>query len=134
MFEQDYLMRMILQLVEGIRRSMELSRNKHDPESAAELLEATIGQATNLDGSVLLSLAPESIANILQVSGTDPAVVEFVGRSLLLESEYLQEAGNFETAQLRASQAQALAQAYGFPLGDRETPEVEMSAFLDSLQ
>lgn len=134
MFEQDYLMRMILQLVEGIRRSMELSRNKHDPESAAELLEATIGQATDLDGSVLLSLAPESIANILQVSGTDPAVVEFVGRSLLLESEYLQEAGNFEIAQLRASQAQALAQAYGFPLGDRETPEVEMSAFLDSLQ
>lgn len=134
MFEQDYLMRMILQLVEGIRRSMELSRNKHDPESAAELLEAAIGQATDLDGSVLLSLAPESIANILQVSGTDPAVVEFVGRSLLLESEYLQEAGNFEIAQLRASQAQALAQAYGFPLGDRETPEVEMSAFLDSLQ
>lgn len=134
MFEQDYLMRMILQLVEGIRRSMELSRNKRNPEGAAELLEATIGQATDIDGSVLLSLSPESIADILQVSDTDPAVVEFVGRSLLLESGYLQEAGNFEIAQLRASQARALAQAYGFSLGDQETPETEMSTFLDSLQ
>ena len=118
MFEQDYLMRMILQLVEAIRRAMELSKRKNDPHGAAEMLEAVIGQATELDGAVLLSLAPESMADVLQVSGTDPSVVEFVGRSLLLESEYLRQAGDVSTAQLREGQARALSQAYGFSLGD----------------
>lgn len=133
MFEQDYLMRMILQLVEAIRRAMELERRKHDPGNAAEMLEAVIGQATELDGTVLLSLAPESIADILQVSGTDPAVVEFVGRSLLLQSEYLREAGDASLAQLREGQARALAQAYGFSLGDGNAAESEMDDYLDSL-
>ncbi len=132
MFEQDYLMRMILQLVEGIRRSLELSKGGEDPSSAAEMLEATISQATEIDGSILLSLAPESIADILQVSGTDPAVVEFVGRSMLLESEYLQQAGDTSTAQLRKSQAEALALSYGFSLGDENSIESEIHGFIDS--
>ena len=133
MFEQDYLMRMILQLVEGIRRSMELSKQKNDPSAAAEMLEATISQATEIDGSVLLSLAPESIADILQVSGTDPGVVEFVSRSMLLESEYLAEAGDTGTAELRAAQARALADSYGFELGAPGEGEREMDGFIESL-
>ncbi len=133
MFEQDYLMRMILQLVEGIRRSMELSKQKNDPSAAAEMLEATISQATEIDGSVLLSLAPESIADILQVSGTDPGVVEFVSRSMLLESEYLDEAGDAGLARLRSAQAHALADSYGFSLDQAGDGESQMNAFLDSL-
>ena len=133
MFEQDYLMRMILQLVEGIRRSMELSKQKNDPSAAAEMLEATIGQATDIDGTVLLSHAPESIADILQVSGTDPGVVEFVSRSMLLESQYLLEAGDASMAQLRAAQARALADSYGFELGEPNEGEQEMNGFLESL-
>lgn len=134
MLEQDYLMRMILQLIDGIRRSLELSKGGEDPESAAESLEATIGQATEIDGSVLLSLAPESIADILQVSGTDPAVVEFVGRSLLLEADYLLQAGDTSTAKLRADQAEALASAYGFSLGDVVSARSQMHEYITSLE
>lgn len=133
MFEQDYLMRMILQLVEGIRRSMERSRKQLDPASAADGVEATIEQATDLDGSILLSLAPESIADILLVSGTDPAVVEFVGRSLQLEADYLFQAGNHSLSDLRLRQAHALADAYGFELEPMEDLETRMVAYLDSL-
>lgn len=112
MFEQDYLVRMLMQLVRGIMRNLELIKDD-DPKAAAELLEASIGEATELDGSVLLSLSPDSIADILQVSGTDPGVIEFVSRSLLLAASYLQEAGEAQAAQLRYDQGMALAQAYG---------------------
>ncbi|MCH4221084.1 MAG: hypothetical protein LKF76_04030 [Eggerthellaceae bacterium] len=132
MFEQDYLMRMILQLVAAIRQSMEKAGGEdHDPAAAAELIEAGIASATELDGSVLLSLAPGSIASILQVTGTDPHVVEYVGRSLLLESSYLHETGSNDKADLRAQQARALAHSYGFDLDETDKPKQMMCNFLE---
>ena len=75
MFQQDYLMRIFLQFAEAIRRSMLKANGENDPASAAEMLEAAVGEATELDGEVFLSLAPESMTCILAVSGTDPRVV-----------------------------------------------------------
>lgn len=133
MLQQDYLMRMILQLIEAIMKSLETSRGAApDPEASADLLEAAIGTATDIDGAILLSLEPESVVSILQVSGTDPRVVEYVGRSLFLESAYLNQASNPELAALRASQAQALADAYGFDLDAEVGAEAAMDAFLES--
>ena len=71
-----------------------------------------------MDGGVLLSLAPESIAQVMKVSGIDPNVTQFVARSLLLESVYLEEAGNGALAAVRAAQARAIAAEYGFGLPD----------------
>lgn len=133
MLEKDYLMRMILVLVEGIRRTLEMSKENDDPGAAADSLEEIIGQATDIDGAILLSLAPESIADILQVSGTDPSVVEFVGRSMLLESSYLAQAGDAETSLLRKRQAEALASSYGFSLGDESQPEAQMHSYIESI-
>ena len=116
MYERDYLMRLIYLLVESIRHSWVVAQKKDDPEGAAELLETAIGEATEIDGAVLLSLAPESMASVLAVSGTDPRVVEYVARSLMLAGDYQQAAGNDALAHLRADQARALAQAYGLEL------------------
>lgn len=133
MFEQDYLMRMILQLIEAIQRSLEAANGeRHDPAAAADMLEAAVGTATDIDGSVLLSLAPDSISDILKVSGTDPGVAEYVGRSLYLESSFLTQAGNVELADVRLRQAQALAASYGFTLDEEMGPEAAMQAFLDN--
>ena len=131
MFEHDYLMRMIMQLVEAISQSMMRAADQEgDPELAANLLEDAIGSATDLDGGVLLKLSPESIANILKVSGTDPRVVEYVGRTMLLESLYLTQAGKADRADLRRSQAYALAEEYGFSLDEELGEEAAMEAFL----
>ena len=116
MLEQDYLVRLLLQFFQGIVKSMERRQDYEDPQAAADLLEAAIGEATDMDGSVLLSLAPESIASVMQVSGIDPNVTQFVARSLLLESVYLSEAGNDALAATRAGQARAIAAEYGFDL------------------
>ena len=133
MLEQDYLMKLILQFFRGMVRSWELKEEKDDPELAADMLETAIGAATEMDGAVLLSLSPDSIAQVLRVSGTDPNVVEFAARGLLLEAVYLSEAGNDELAGVRAAQARALADDYGFELPDDPTDFDAMEENLDEI-
>ncbi len=132
MFQQDYLMRLFMQLAEGIRKSIRRAIDEKDPEAAADMLEATVGEATELDGAVLLSLAPESIASVVQISGTDPRAVEYICRSLLLEAEYLREAGKSDKAELRSQQAYALGDAYGIDLTDVSLDEDALEEFFES--
>ena len=87
MFERDYLMKLILGYFKTIVIVIKQGEKEKDPEGAADLLEQAIGEATEIDGEVLLSLAPESIASVLQVSGTDPKVVGYVAHGLLLAEE-----------------------------------------------
>lgn len=134
MFEQDYLVRMLMQLIQGIRRSLELAKGGNDPKASADMIEATIGEATDIDGTVLLSLSPDSIASILQVSGTDPDVVEYVSRSLLLAADYLDEAEDFSTAQLRREQGLALAGAYGIDVSSSASAIDGMESFASRLE
>ena len=113
MLEQDYLVRMLAQFAAAVRRSMERAQGERDPQGAADMLEAAVGEATDFDGATLLALSPDSIASILQVSGTDPRVTEYMVRSLMLASRYRAEAGDVELAALREEQARAIAEAYG---------------------
>ena len=113
MFERDYLMRIIMELGAAIRRSIERSQVDHDPGDAAQMLDAAVGEATELDGAALLSLAPESIATVMQVSGTDPAVTEYVCRG-----------------RLRAQQALAIAAAYGHDLTEDDGSPEAIEGFL----
>ena len=118
MFEQDYLMKQFLMFFQALTRSWEQMQDEEDPQGAADTLENAISVATEMDGTALLTLAPESIASIMQVTGVDPNVVEYISRSMLLESVYLGQAGNVELADVRAAQARAIADAYGFGLPD----------------
>ena len=107
MFQQDYLMRLIWQFVEAMRRTVE---KDDDPDAKAASVEDAIANALEMDANVVLGLAPESFAGILSVSGTDPHVVEYLVRGMALESYYLEQAGK---QPLRFDQACALAAAYG---------------------
>lgn len=130
MLSQDYLVRIMVQFAEIIRRSWMRATKEHDPRGAADMLEDAVGQATDIDGGVLLSLSPESIASVMQVSGIDPRVTEYIARSLLLASGYLREAGDHGLATVREQQARAIAEAYGHELP--ETPE-ELASLLEGL-
>ena len=116
MFEQDYLMRLLLQFFKAVVRANEQRDEHDDPQGAADALEDAIGNAIEMDGATLLSLTPDSIAQIMRVTGVDPNVTQFVARSMLLESVYLHEAHNDALAEIRAAQACAVADEYGFEL------------------
>lgn len=127
MLERDYLVRMLVQFAQAIRQSMQKAAGDRDPRAAADMLEAAVAEATDIDGGVLLSLAPKSIAGVIQVSGTDPRVTAYIARSLLLASTYLHEAGDHGLADIRAAQARAIADAYAFDLPDdpRDVSDLE---------
>lgn len=128
MFERDYLMRMLIDLAKAISLSLQKARGEKDIESAAMTLENSIGQATDLDGSVLLTLAPESIAQVLKVSNTDPRAVIYIAHSMLLQSHYLEKLNDFAKSDLRKKQAYALASAYNFDLPEDIT-NVDLNDF-----
>lgn len=125
MFERDYLMSIIMKYAEMLVKSWSRHKDKDDPLGSAQMLETAVGDATDIDGDALLSLAPESMASVMQVSGIDPQVCEYIGRSLVLASTYLQEAGDQERANLRYQQAVALSHVYGFELPDSAEQIVE---------
>lgn len=116
MFQSDYLMRMFLALAVAIRQSIERARGEKDLEGATAMLEQAFSQATEMDGSLLLKMSPESFAVMMEMSGTDPALVGYLSRTLLLEGQYLSELHNEEMATLRTNQAHALANAFNMPL------------------
>ena len=76
-------------------------------------------------------MAPESFVAMVQLSQTDPALIGYISRTLMLESHYLSEAGFHERATLRAGQAQALARAYGFELGPTDISPEELDRFFE---
>jgi hypothetical protein len=119
MLQRDYLMQMISQFIQAIIDSRKTAQKKN-PQLAADSLEDAIGNATDIDGATLLSLGPESIASVMQLSGVDPRVAGYIAYSLQLEAEYLQEAGNSSLAALRQEQANAVAETFMLDL--EQTP------------
>lgn len=128
MFTQDYLMRMFMQLAAAMKESLMRAKGKNDPRSAADLLDTAVTDATEMDGSLLLRMAPESMAAMLQLSQPDPQLMEYVSRSLLLSSQYLREAGDASLAELRRAQAFAVADAFGAQLSEESISQEELEA------
>ena len=110
MLQRDYLVQMIQQFIQAIINSRTTSQQ--DPQLAADSLENAIGSATDIDGATLLSLGPESIASVIQLSGVDPRVAGYIAYSLQLEADYLRQAGNDGLAALRDDQARAVAETF----------------------
>ncbi len=126
MFTQDYLMRMFMQLAAAMKESLLRARGQNDPRAAADMLDEAVSDATEMDGDLLLRMAPESMAAMLQLSQPDPQLMEYVSRSLLLSSQYLREADDASASALRQEQAYAVARAFGVELGEGSISQNEL--------
>lgn len=133
MLQQDYLMRMFLMMAVAMRESMQRARGEHDPEGAAFMLEKSLEDATEMDASLLLCMAPESMVAMLQLSQPDKQLMEYVSRTLLLSSQYLKEAGRDAHAQLRHDQAFAVARSFGVELSEESVSPEELERFFDEV-
>jgi hypothetical protein len=131
MVERDYLMRQLLLLFQAISKSWQQKQEDDDPLGAAQTLEDAISASTDLDGEALLSLSPDSIAQVMDISGVDPKVVSYIAHSMLLESDYLVQGGNPQLASVRKAQAKALSRAYDFDLPDDPADFVELDPKVD---
>lgn len=122
MLQRDYLMQLLSAFIQAILNSRKTAIIH--PKAAADSIEDAIAGATDIDGATLLSLSPESIATVMDISGVDPMVAGYISHSLMLESEYLQQAGEYDLAELRAAQAQSIAATF-------EYDDAEISAALE---
>ena len=116
MITEDYLMRMLLNFFKALVDAQSRALNQKDMVGAAESLENLVGETSSLGPDMFLKLSPDSIATILQTTGNDPKVTEFMARSLMQAAEYREKAGDVDTANLRREQAKAIAEAYGHDL------------------
>ncbi len=134
MFTQDYLMRMFLMLAGAIRESLQRAHGDDDPRAAAELLDASLEDATEMDGSLLLRMTPESMAAMLQLSQPDPQLMGYVSRTLLLSSTYLKQAGDESAAALRRAQALAVSDAFDLGISDASVEPEQLESFLSQAE
>ena len=86
MFERDYIMKLLADLMQSIVKSLIQSDKEENPYLAAQTLETAIGNAVDMDASVFMALSPESMASIMSLSHTDPRSTEYIARSLALAS------------------------------------------------
>lgn len=130
MLKKDYIVDQFVRFAEAIRIGVDRASGPgKDKGEACDTIEAQIGESVNIEGQALLALAPASVTSILQVSDTDPALVEYIVRSLLLESELLEQMGKQQLATLRGQQADSLAGAYGIDLSESLLDPDELEAF-----
>lgn len=132
MLQQDYLLRMFLQLATAIRDSWQRARGDKDPLTAATMLENTIEDATDMDGGLLLRMTPESMAAMLELTQPDHQLMEYISRTLLLASQYLKEGGEVAESNLRREQAYAVAAKFGVELSDETITPEALEAFFES--
>jgi hypothetical protein len=127
MFQNDYLMRMILQMVQAIQRALEETRG--DPEESAQEIERVVGEAVDIEASLFFSLSPESMVSMLQIGNFDEQLGGYVLRSIYYEAELLEKAGYTQRADLRRAQADAVAKAYGYEITPEDLSPEAMHAY-----
>jgi hypothetical protein len=121
-------MRIILQFVAALQQALR-ERNVSAEEKAGSL-EQAVGDAVNIDPRLLFSMDPESVVSMLQLGDFDEELGGYVLRSMYLEAEVLDEAGHTQRADLRRSQADAIARAYGFDVTPADVEPEALEAFL----
>lgn len=120
MFEKDYIMKLLGDLIQAMLRSMVFTTEEKNPYLAARTLENAIGAAVDMDSALFLSMTPESMSMMMQISPLDRQGSEYIARSLALASAYNREAGDSDLANLRMDQARVVASAFGIDLDDMD--------------
>jgi hypothetical protein len=129
MFENDYIMRMILQLTRALRRS--LIKEYPSPDMEIHDIEGKVAEALDLDPRLMFKLEPESLVSLLQLGNVDPILAIYAVRSIYYESDLLEENGELEKAELRRRQADAIAEAYDIEVTMADGSPEALEEFLD---
>ncbi|NLG10606.1 MAG: hypothetical protein GX562_03630 [Coriobacteriaceae bacterium] len=130
MLQSDYLMRMIHELVAVVQRA--LRNRRSDPEATVQSLGIAIGNAVDIDADLFFSLEPESMVSMLRLGSFDEQLCGYIVRSMLLRATLLRQSKQVESARLAASQAQAIAAAYGCEITESEMTEESLKDYFGS--
>lgn len=88
---------------------------------SCEKIETAIGKMMEMDASSALALAPGSLVSIMQLTGVSDYLASYIVYGLMRLGDIYEKMGNTSLAEVRRSQAAAIAQAYGCDVS--EVPE-----------
>lgn len=130
MLHKDYLMRMIMDMVIGIRKIWSLP--ERDRGDFTDDIEKSVGDAVNIDPDLLFSLEPDSAVQMLDLGDIDDGVAEYIVHAIFLEATMLEAQENLTKARLRREQAVAIAKYFGCSIPDSaESAESLVQIFLE---
>lgn len=110
--KNDYLLDQISRFVESITVGIGKSRSGR-ADDAIETFEAVAGDVLDMDAETVLALAPASLVTMMQLSAVDDSLAAYTVYALERAADAYDLKGD-ATGQLRRTQAQAVADAYGF--------------------
>lgn len=128
MLQKDYVLEMVRRFGDVLARWLRPAVLDADSEAIDEV-ENAIGSLVDLDGATALSLAPESLVTMMELSGVADSVAGYASYALLRLGDAYDAAGNATVAGVRREQARAISEAFGSELGrvPEEYQELERS-------
>lgn len=115
MLQHDYILELIVRFADALVRAFELAVLKHDLRGCEEV-EAEVAELLELDPSTALSLSPESLVTMMSLSGMAESTAEYVAYALDRVADVYEDFGEQLLADVRRTQAEAVADAFGCDL------------------
>ena len=130
MLHRDYLLDVIMRFVEALSRALRRALELDDLEGCKDA-EQAVADLLELEPQTFAVLAPQSLVQLMELSGVGQSVSEYVGYALDRVADIYEDAGDEAAAELRRAQAEAVAQAFDFDLMDvpEELDELDRELF-----
>lgn len=106
-YQNDYVLRLIEQMGDLVRRALEMARFGSDAEPY-ELSQEALGLALDLEPEVAGRLAPQTLSALLEIRNVDDRIIELVAEAFELQGDVLERSGELVRAGVRREQARAV--------------------------
>lgn len=116
MLQRDYLLELVRRFGDGLREHLVPAVLDADGDSI-RAVEDGVGALIDLDGASALSLAPESLVTMMELSGVADSVAAHASYALERLADAYERAGDKGTARVRREQARAVAEAFAVEPG-----------------
>lgn len=115
MLQRDYILVLLEDFVASVVPRLRLVVRDGDLDAAAEA-ERDLAGLLDLDASCALALSPKSLVTMTRLSGVGETVAGHAAFVLDVLARAYARAGMGEVADLRAAQARAMAEAFGWDM------------------
>lgn len=110
MLQRDYLLEIIGRFTEAVGRA--LKRLAEGDEAATADIELEVAGLLDLDPSIALGLAPDSLVTMMILSGLGDSLAAYVCYALERVADAYEASGEPDLAQVRREQAAAVAESF----------------------
>lgn len=110
MLQRDYLLEIIGRFTEAVSRA--LKRLEEGDEAATADIELEVAGLLDLDPSIALGLAPDSLVTMMLLSGLGDSLAGYVSFALERLGDAYEGRGEDDLAQLRRDQAAAVVESF----------------------